>query len=636
MSEADANAGAAGESHSYQAEVARLLHLMVHSVYTEREIFLRELISNASDACDKLRYEAITRDELLAADPDLAIGISLDPAAGVLSVIDNGIGMSRQELIDNLGTIARSGTRAFIEDVTRTQGAESQTGGSGLIGQFGVGFYAAFMVADHIEVVSRKAGESEAWLWASDGAGGFRVLPAPEARAANVRRGTEVRLTLKSDARRFLEAHEVERIVKAYSDHILFPVRLLAEGEARQLNSASALWHRSRNEIDEEAYKEAYRTLSGQFDEPALTLHYRVEGRQAYAVLLFVPGMRPYDLFDPSRKGRVKLYVRRVFITDDADLLPSYLRFVRGVVDSEDVPLNISREMLQNNPIVVAIRKALSGRVLSELASFAEKDGDGYEKVFETFGAVLKEGLYEEPERREALLDLCRFRTTAGDGWRSLKAYVADMKPGQSAIYYLAGDSQERLRSSPQLEACRARGVEVLLLSDAIDHFWTVATPKYADKSLVSLSQAEVDLSEVPLVGEAGPAEAAAPVGDPEALVRALEETLGERISGVRRSTRLVDSPVCLVSGAGGPERGLERLLARQQPGEGPRAPVLEINPSHRLIVSLERRLEAGDRDGFEDLAGVLLDQAFILDGELPKDPAAFSARLTRLMSGKS
>src|SRR5688572_13265896 len=443
----------AKDTHPFQAEVAELLRLMVHSVYSETDVFLRELISNASDACDRLRYEAIARPDLLGETP-LAIRIRPDKAAGTLTIADNGIGMDRQELIDNLGTVARSGTRAFMNKL-----AESKDG-TGLIGQFGVGFYSAFMVADRIEVTSRRAGSTEAWVWSSTGGAGFEVAAATEAQAAPVARGTQIVLHLKEDAKKYLEPHEIRRVVRTYSDHILFPIELTEAEEGKdeakgatkseKINSASALWQRPKSEVTPEDYKQAYQTIAHAFDDPAMTLHYRAEGRYSYAVLLFAPATRPFDLFDPSRKGHVKLYVRRVYITDDADLLPSYLRFIRGVVDSEDLPLNISREMLQNNPQVVAIRKAITGRTISELESLAEKDVEAFGKIWEAFGPVLKEGIYEDFERREQLLKLSRFDTTAGKA-RSLKQYVADFKPNQTEIYYLAGDSAERLKSNPKL-----------------------------------------------------------------------------------------------------------------------------------------------------------------------------------------
>ena len=393
----------------FQAEVSELLHLMVHSVYSETDIFLRELISNASDACDKLRYEAIARPELLGEGDAPKIRIIPNKKAGTLTVADTGIGMERQELIDNLGTIARSGTKAFVAKL-----AEAKDG-TGLIGQFGVGFYSAFMVADRIVVTSRRAGASEVWTWSSSGGAGFEVAPASEEDAGAVTRGTEIVLHLKDDAKKYLETYEIERIVGAYSDNIQFPIELVPEeGEPRQINSASALWQRSKSELKPEDYTQAYKSIANAFDEPAMTLHYRAEGRYSYAVLLFAPSTKPFDLFEPARKGKVKLYVRRVFITDDADLLPAYLRFIRGVIDSEDLPLNISREMLQNNPQLAQIRKAVATRVISELEQLGEKEPENFNKIWDAFGAVIKEGIYEDFERREKLLALSRFTTTVG------------------------------------------------------------------------------------------------------------------------------------------------------------------------------------------------------------------------------
>lgn len=608
--------------HTFQAEVSRLLQLMVHSVYTEKEIFLRELISNASDACDKLRYEAIAAPELLGTDSRLAISLAIDKAGRRLTIQDNGIGMTEAEMIDNLGTIARSGTRAFLDRL-----ASEPAGDSGLIGQFGVGFYSAFMVAERIEVISRRAGAEQAFVWSSDGVGGFTIRAAEAGEADAVARGTAVTLILKADADDYLEAYEIERIVKTYSDHILFPVEIVGEdGARRQVNAASALWQRSKSEVTPEAYTEAYRGLSHQLDEPALTVHYKAEGRQSYAVLLFVPGDRPLDLFDAERKGRLKLYVRRVFITDEAELLPSYLRFMRGVVDSEDVPLNISREMLQNNPQVAQIRRALTGRVISELEGLAEKEPERFEKVWETFGAVLKEGIYEDFERRDQLLKLARFRSTAGSGWRSLTDYVAAMRPGQTEIYYLAGDNLDRLKASPQLEAALARDVEVLLLADHVDSFWTTQSVRFDDKALVSLTRGEADLSAIAFAEGKAPEPDA---GDLGSLVEALKAALGDGVSDVRASKRLVSSAVCLVAPGGGPDLALERLLKHRNQGIGLK-PVLEINPAHGLIKAIAGSAAAGRSEEVAELAGLLLDQARILDGELPADPAKFAERFNR------
>jgi molecular chaperone HtpG len=605
-------------SQPFQAEVAELLHLMVHSVYSETDIFLRELISNGSDACDKLRYEAIAAPDLIADGAPPKISIKPEKKANTLSVIDSGIGMDRQELIDNLGTIARSGTKSFLSRLTEARD------GANLIGQFGVGFYAAFMVAEKIEVHSRRAGAAEVWTWSSSGGSGFEIAPATEEVATRVARGTEIVLHLKKDAAKYLEAYEIERIVRAYSDNIQFPIELVPEeGEPRQINSASALWQRPKSELSAEDYKEAYKSIAGAFDEPAMTLHYRAEGRQSYAVLLFAPSTKPFDLFQVERKGKVKLYVRRVFIADDAELLPAYLRFIRGVIDSEDLPLNISREMLQNNPQLAQIRKAVTSRVISELENLGDKEPEAYAKIWDAFGPVLKEGIWEDYERREKLLALSRFTTTKGEK-RSLKQYVEDLKPNQTEIYYLTGDSIERLKSNPKLEAATARGIEVLLLTDPVDAFWTSAPLDFGGKPLKSLSQGDVDLNLVLLLDKAEDNKEA--VADEATTIAVIKDALGERVSDVRASQRLTSSASCLVAAGGGRDRMLERLLAQQNQGPLTR-PILEINLRHPLVAAIST-----EQDAARDLSLLLLEQAQILEGELPEDPAAFASRLNALV----
>jgi molecular chaperone HtpG len=608
-------------SQPFQAEVSELLHLMVHSVYSETDIFLRELISNASDACDKLRYEAIAKPELIGEDDAPVIRIIPDKKMNTLTVTDTGIGMERQELVDNLGTIARSGTRAFVAKL-----AEAKDG-AGLIGQFGVGFYSAFMVAERIVVTSRRAGSSEVWTWSSSGGAGFEVAPASEADARRLTRGTEIVLHLKEEAKKYLETYEIERIVGAYSDNIQFPILLVPdEGEPRQINSASALWQRSKSELKPEDYAQAYKSIANAFDEPAMTLHYRAEGRYSYAVLLFAPSTKPFDLFEPARKGKVKLYVRRVFITDDADLLPAYLRFIRGVIDSEDLPLNISREMLQNNPQLAQIRKAVATRVIGELEALAEKEGENFDKIWEAFGAVIKEGIYEDFERREKLLALSRFSSTAGEK-RTLKQYVADLKSNQTEIYFLVGDSIERLKSNPRLEAASARGIEVLLLTDAVDAFWTSARLEFDGKPLKSLSQGDLNFELIPLLEENK--DKAEPAADEAQTIAIIKASLGERVTDVKASTRLTTSASCLVAGSHGPDRELERLLSQQNRGMRTK-PILEINLRHPLVSTIANK--GGDKALADDLSLLLLEQAQILDGELPEDPAGFAARLNRLV----
>jgi molecular chaperone HtpG len=614
-----ANTDTAAETKPFQAEVAELLHLMVHSVYSETDIFLRELISNASDACDKLRYEAIAAPDLIGDGEAPRIRIAPDKKANTLSVIDSGIGMDRQELIDNLGTIARSGTRSFLSRLTEAKE------GAGLIGQFGVGFYAAFMVADRIVVTSRRAGTDEVWTWSSSGGSGFEIAPASEDDARRITRGTEIVLHLKPDAAKYLETYEIERVVGAYSDNIQFPIELKPEEvEPRQINSASALWQRSKSELTPEDYTQAYRAIAGAFDDPAMTLHYRAEGRQSYAVLLFAPSTKPFDLFEPSRKGQVKLYVRRVFIADDADLLPAYLRFIRGVIDSEDLPLNISREMLQNNPQLAQIRKAVTGRVIGELESLSEKEPENFAKIWDAFGPVIKEGIWEDFERREKLLALSRFTTTTGEK-RSLKQYAADLKPNQTEVYYLTGDSLERLKANPKLESATARGIEVLLLTDPVDAFWTAAPLDFGGKPLKSLSQGDVDFGLIPLLDDKAQDEKpSAP--DEATTIAAIKAALGERVSDVRASQRLTTSASCLVAGGEGRDRQLERLLAQQNKGAGLK-PILEINMRHPLVAAI-----SGAGDTAADISFLLLEQAQILDGELPEDTAAFATRLNRLV----
>jgi len=607
------------ETKAFQAEVSELLNLMVHSVYSETDIFLRELISNASDACDKLRYEAIGNPSLIGDGEPPKIRIIPDKEAKTLTIADSGIGMDRQELIDNLGTIARSGTKSFV---SRLKDAKD---GTGLIGQFGVGFYSAFMVADRIVVTSCRAGGGEAWTWSSAGGAGFEIAPADANDLQTPKRGTTIVLHLKADKANYCEAYEIERIVRAYSDNIQFPIELVDDkGEAKQINSASALWQRPKSELKPEDYKEAYKSIAGAFDEPAMTLHYRAEGRYSYAVLLFAPSTKPFDLFDPERKGRVKLYVRRVFITDDADLLPAYLRFIRGVIDSEDLPLNLSREMLQNNPQLAQIRKAVTGRVIGEFETLAEKRPDEFAKVWEAFGSVIKEGIYEDFERREKLLALSRFTTTSGEK-RTLKQYLADLKSNQTEIYFLAGDSIERLKSNPKLESAAARGIEVLLLTDPVDAFWTSAPLDFDGKPLKSLSQGDIDFSLIPLLDDSKKDEAKSEA-DEANIIAAIKLNLGDRVSDVRVSQRLTSSASCLVAGSHGPDRELERLLARQNRGVGTK-PILEINLRHPLVAAIPN---AGDIAA--DLSFLLLEQAQILDGELPEDPAAFANRLNRLV----
>ncbi len=621
------------EKLSFQAEVSRLLDIVANSLYSNKEIFLRELISNASDACDRLRYAAITQPALTAEDSEYQIALSLDKKAGSLCVADNGIGMNRDDLIQNLGTIARSGTAAFAEAL------EQKSDKLSLIGQFGVGFYSAFMVADQVEVLSRRAGEPQGWCWASDGKGEFTVTPAEDAPP----RGTRVKLHLRKDSRDFLDDARLREIVKTYSDHIAIPIVLAADGkangEAERLNSAAAIWTRPKSEISDEQYKEFYHHVGHGFDEPWLRLHFKAEGVIEYTGLLYVPSVKPFDLFDPARKHRVKLYVKRVFITDDCeDLLPPYLRFLRGVIDTEDLPLNISRELLQHNPMIAKIRKAVIKRVLGELKKKSEKAPDDYASFWENFGAVIKEGLYEDSDQREALLKLARFRSTAGDGLVSLADYLNRMKEGQEAIFYITGDELDSLAKSPQLEGFAAKGVEVLLLTDPVDEFWLPAVAAFEEKPFRSVTRSGTELGKIKSTesdeAAKGDSEDQDESAGLDALLAFVKLTLKDEVKDVRSSERLTESAVCLVSDEGDLDIHLERLLQQHRQLDVTAHRILEVNPKHALIRRLAERVgETGAGDDLEAAAHLLLDQARILEGVPLPDPSGFARRLSELVA---
>jgi molecular chaperone HtpG len=599
----------------FQAEVGKLLHMMVHSVYSDRDVFLRELISNASDALDKLRYQSIAKPDLLEQDALLTVTLTPDKKAKTLTVEDSGIGMSAKELTDNLGTIAKSGTQGFVE---KAKDAPS------LIGQFGVGFYAAFMVASEVEVFSRKAGAKACNVWRSKGEGTFTVEEAPLQS-----RGTRIVLHLRDDAADYLETWKLEEVVRAYSDHIAHAIMLAGEGDARQINSASAIWMRAKTEVTAEQHKEFFGLLSHSTDDPALTIHYRAEGRQEYNVLLYVPHEKPFDLYDPERKGRQKLYVKRVFIADDVGLLPPYLRFVRGVIDSADMPLNLSREMLQNNPDVAVIRKAVGNRVLAELKKCAENDAPSFKKIWEIFGPVIKEGLYEDFERRDALFEIATFRTTKSEAI-TLKDYIAGLKENQTAIYYLTAEDVAKANSSPQLEGYKARDVEVLLLTDPVDSFWVRTAMGFDGKPFKSVAQGSADLDLIKATEEKPSEKTDSP--ETIALIAAFKLVLGLRVSDVRVSKRLTDSAVCLVND-GQMDRTLEKLLSRQKDsGVAVSAPVLEINAAHGLIKALGKLAQTNGATSVDDAAHLLLDQAFMLEGEVVAEPADFAKRLGTVM----
>jgi molecular chaperone HtpG len=616
----------------FQAEVKQLLHLMIHSLYSNKEIFLRELVSNASDACDKLRFEAIAKPELLASGTELAIRVNQDKAARTITVSDNGIGMSREEAVQHLGTIARSGTREFFAQLTGDQQKDAQ-----LIGQFGVGFYSSFIVADRVTVVSRRAGlaEDQAVRWESDGAGEFSVEPATRASC-----GTDVVLHLKEGEDELLSHWKLKAILTRYSDHIATPIRMRREqwdkdaneykplDEEETVNQASALWARARADIGDEQYREFYKHVAHDFTDPLAWTHNRVEGRTEYIQLLYLPARAPFDLWDRKQRHGLKLYVRRVFIMDDAEqLLPAYLRFVRGVIDSNDLPLNVSREILQESRDVKAIREGSAKRVLSLLEDLAENRKEDYAKFWTEFGQVLKEGVGEDSGNRDRIAKLLRFASTASDGAPavSLADYVGRMKEGQAAVYYVTADTPEAARNSPHLEVFRRKGVEVLLLADRVDEWMLTFLSEFEGKPLVSVAKGDLDLGALADKEEKEQQQKVAEeYGE---LVGRVKQALGDKVKEVRVTLRLTDSPACLVVERDAMSAHLQRLLkaaGQKMPAD---APILELNPNHPLV----QRLKYEDAR-LADWAHLLLEQAQLAEGGQLEDPAAFVHRLNRML----
>ncbi len=623
------------ETLGFQAEVSQLLHLMIHSLYGNKEIFLRELVSNASDAADKLRFEAMSDDALLEHDPEPRIRVSYDTAARTITVSDNGIGMSRQDVVDNIGTIAKSGTREFLAQLTADRAKDAH-----LIGQFGVGFYAAFIVADRVTLVTRRAGltPEHGVRWESTGEGSYTVETVEKAS-----RGTDVILHLRPEEDELLSGIRLRDILRRYSDHIAVPILMKKEhwdseagkqvvtDEDEQINRASALWARPKSDITEEQYHELYRHVAHDADAPLAYTHARVEGRQEFTLLLYVPSRAPFDLWDRDHRRGVKLYVRRVFIMDDAQqLLPAYLRFVRGVVDSNDLPLNVSREILQQSKDVQGIRTAAIKRVLTLLEELAEKEPAKFQTFWTTFGRVLKEGIPEDHANHDRLARLLRFSTTHNPDeaqTATLADYVSRMKDGQKDIYYITADGYGAATNSPHLEIFRKLGIEVLLLHERIDEWVVSSLHEFDGKPLQSAAAKELDLSAIG--GEAPTQEEGAPSGEHAPLLERMQTALGERASAVRVTNRLTDSPACLVSSEGGLSTNLERLLkAAGQPVPATK-PILEVNPAHPVV----RRLAAEDDPvKFSNWSQILFDQATLAEGGLIQDPAAFVKRLNELM----
>jgi len=600
---------------NFQADVSKMLDIVVNSLYSEKQIFLRELISNASDACDKLKYMALTHPDIARESGEMKIWITPDAEKNTLTVADNGIGMNRDDLINHLGTIAKSGTADFVKNASDNGSAVD------LIGQFGVGFYSAFMVADKVEILTRRAGEDKAWFWVSNGVDGFEIREAEKKT-----NGTEIKLFLKQDEKNYTDSIYLRQIIRTYSDHINYPIVLcLGKAGEETVNSASALWTRNKAEITPEQYKEFYHHVSKNFDEPWMTLHFKAEGSIEYTGLLYIPGTAPYDLFQPDRKQGLKLYVNRVFISEKVEeLLPSYLRFVRGIIDSSDLPLNISREMLQQSPLIAKIRQGTVSRILKELKK-RSKDYEDYKKFWDAFGIAFKEGIYEDFANREEIAGLSRFVSTNDTGkLTSLDDYIGRAQPEQKAIYYITGDDVKTLVNNPQLEAFKEKGLEVLLLTDPIDEFWTQTLGTYKTFAVKHVSQADIDLS---FKREGQKAEE----GDLKKLTDLLGEMFKNEVGKVTTTDKLTKSPVSLTVEAGQMSIHLERLMRNhQQQTAFASTRILELNPYHPLIIRLAEAM--GDealKPKVEEVARLLLDQAKIAEGECISDPSFYSEKMS-------
>lgn len=616
--------------HQFQTEVSQLLHLIIHSLYSHREIFLRELVSNASDALDKLKYLTLTDEAFkkLEFAPRIDIGFE-DGEVKTLTVSDTGIGMNEQDLVENLGTIARSGTKEFLARLTGDQKKDAN-----LIGQFGVGFYSSFMVADRVEVLTRKAGDEKAWRWTSDGKGAYEIAPAERDGY-----GTTVKLFLNADGAEYASRWRIQDIIRKYSNHIAFPIHLTytqtnyddkgkekgKETKTEQVNSASALWKRSKNELSDEDYNEFYKSIGHDTDDPLLYIHTHAEGTIEYTTLFFVPKKAPFDMYQADYRPGVKLYVKRVFITDDdKELMPTYLRFLRGVIDSEDLPLNVSREILQQNRILTSIRTASVKKVLSELRALALNDKDKYAEFVGQYNRPLKEGLYSDYENRDTLLELVRFKSTKADGWTSLEEYKSRMLPDQKAIYFITGENEHTLRNSPLLEAYKAKDIEVLVMDDEIDEIVVPSIGKYKDVELKSVNRAGA-AEELKTDKDKKKEKEAKPV------IEKIKKALGERVKDVVASSRLSDSPSCIVADEKDPTIQMQHILKMMgQKQLDDFKPILEVNPAHAIVEKLK---ECDDESLIEDVSLLLLEQALLLEGAELKTPAEFVKRLNRVMA---
>ena len=616
-------------NHAFEADTGKILDIVIHSLYSNKDIFLRELVSNSSDAIDKLRYLALSDKALSDLDDGYEITLTINADKKQLIISDNGIGMDEGELRASLGTIARSGTKSFLDALGQADTKEGEGDNLSLIGQFGVGFYSAFMVADKVEVLTRKAGTDAAFLWSSDGRTGYDIEQSEKPS-----QGTIITLDMKDEAAdEFLEEMRLGHIIKTYADHISYPVSFVEGEESRRLNSASALWTRPKSDISQEDYDAFFADMGAGYGTPILTLHNVTEGAVNFTNLLCVPQMRPYDLFDPARKPKVKLYINRVFITDDTDaLIPGWLRFVRGVVDTQDIDLNVSRELLQHNQTLNKIGKAVVRRILNELTKLHDKDKAQYDEFWEQFGIVLKEGMYEDADNRDKILKISRFRSSKSDALISLSDYIERMADGQEEIYTLSADSVAQAEMSPHLEGFKAKDIEVIYLTDPVDEFWMPLIGDYEEKAFTSITKGGVDLDKFKSQKEEVDEEAEP--ASIEVLIAAMKEKLGASVADIRISKTLTDSPACLVADENGMDLQMQRLMRQHDPNfkEPPR--ILELNPQHDLVKSLNQLASDGQSDELvDDASHLLFEQSLILEGKAPENLGAFSARMTRLMT---
>ena len=622
-------------SNKFEADTGKILDIVINSLYSEREIFLRELVSNASDALDKRKYLGLTDKKINNSSESSEIKIQVSSKQKTLTISDNGIGMNEEDLKSSLGTIARSGTKAFLEQMSAS--SKDKKTDMSLIGQFGVGFYASFMVADSVEVLSKKAGEEDGWKWSSDGKTGFNLEKTSKDKV-----GTSITLYLKKDAKEFLEETRLQFIVRKYSDHISFPVKFFEidkkDAEEKVLNEASALWTRPAKEIKEEQYQEFFSHIGAGFGKPLLTMHNKTEGTISYTNLICIPSTRPFDLFNPDRKSSLKLYINRVFITDKCDaLVPSYLRFVKGLVDTQDIDLNVSREMLQNNPAVAKISKSLVGKILRELKKVSEKNLDGYKDFWKEYGAVLKEGLYEDAERKEALLDLCRFSTNENENIISLSEYLEKMPETQKDIYYISSETSAQALASPHLEGFKSKNIPVLIMTDAIDQFWLPMVGSFKEKKFTSITQGQINLDELDEKDKEKNTENKDQKEKQDKefvdLIAQMKIVLGDQVKDIRLSSKLTDSPVCLVADDGDMDIAMEQLMAQRDTNYQGAPRILEINGDHSLIKNMKSLLSKKENNDLVSDAGTLLfEQARLMEGKMPSDPAQFSKIMNQFL----